>query len=180
MDHITAVFETTMDAETALAKLDAIGVRENQVSLLTTDETRGDFVIRNNTKAEEGATTGAALGGLAGAVLAGLTSTSAMVIPGLNIVVVGALVSAVAGFGVGAAGGSILGALVGLGFPEHEAKLYEKELSHGSILLAVKPESSDQAGKIRKILGEAKNKGARKEQGDRIEATAIDRGGVIY
>jgi hypothetical protein len=176
MDHITAVFETRSDAERALIELEAIGVNEGQVSVLTTDETRGDFVIQNNTKAEEGATTGAAIGGLSGAVLAALVSTSAMVIPGLNLVVSGYLVSAVAGFGLGAAGGSILGALVGLGFPEYEAKAFEEELSHGHILVAVKPVDNDQKKEVKRILDEAKSHGARS---DRKDATDIDRSGVI-
>jgi hypothetical protein len=176
MDHITAIFETREDAERALLKLEAIGVIASQTSVLATEETRGDFVIENNTKAEEGATTGAALGGLAGAVLAGLTSAGAIAIPGLNLVVSGYLVAAVAGFGVGAAGGSILGALVGLGFPENEAKIYEEELGHGSYLIAVKPADSEQKKHVQKILGEAKNHGARTGKRD---ATDIDRGGVI-
>ncbi|MGB4108185.1 MAG: hypothetical protein WBK55_10390 [Alphaproteobacteria bacterium] len=175
MDHVTAIFETRSDAERALIKLEALGVTENQVSVLTTDEARGDFVIKNNSKAEEGATTGAALGGLSGAVLAALVSTSAMVIPGLNLVVSGYLVSAVAGFGIGTAAGSILGALVGLGFPEYEAKLYEEELSDGHILVAVKPVSNGQKKEVKKILDEAKTSRARTER----DATDIDRGGII-
>lgn len=176
MDHITAIFETREDAERALQKLEIVGVTAAQTSILATEEARGDFIIENNTKAEEGATTGAALGGLAGAVLAGLTSAGAIAIPGLNLIVSGYLVSAVAGFGVGAAGGGVLGALVGLGFPENEAKLYEEELGHGSYLIAVKPADGEQKKKVQKILGEAKNRGART---DKKGATDIDRGGVI-
>ena len=176
MDHITAIFETREDAERALIQLESIGVTAAQTSVLATEETRGDFVIENNTKAEEGATTGAALGGLAGAVLAGLTSAGAVVIPGLNLVVSGYLVAAVAGFGLGAAGGGILGALAGLGFPENEAKVYEEELSHGSYLIAVKPADNNQKKEVKRILDEAKTHGARS---DRKDATNIDRSGVI-
>jgi hypothetical protein len=158
MEHITAIFETREDAENALAKLGDVGITERQVSLITTDHTFSNaFKIENNTKAEEGATTGAAIGGLTGAVLAALTTASATVIPGLGLVVSGYLVSALAGFGLGAAGGSIVGALVGLGFPENEAKLVEKELGRGNILLAVKPETDEQRKDAQRILDEAKD-----------------------
>ncbi len=176
MDHITAIFETREDAERALLQLESVGVTAAQTSLLATEETRGDFVIENNTKAEEGATTGAAIGGLSGAVLAGLTSAGAIVIPGLNLVVSGYLVAAVAGFGLGAAGGSIIGALAGLGFPENEAKIYEEQLGHGSYLIAVKPADGEQKKEVKRILDEAKSHGART---GKVEATNIDRSGVI-
>jgi hypothetical protein len=158
MDHITAVFETREDAENALTKLEAVGVNESQISVIATDSTISNhFTIKNTTKAEEGATTGAALGGLAGAVLAALTSAGALAIPGLNLVVSGYLVAAVAGFGAGAAGGGILGALVGLGFPENEAKLLEKDLGEGNILLAVNPSTSEQRKEVKRILDQAKD-----------------------
>lgn len=182
MDHVTAVFESREHAGEALDKLEAIGVTSGQVSVIATDEARSrHFEIQNNTKAEEGATTGAAAGGLAGAVLAALTSSGAIAIPGLNLVVAGYLVSAVAGFGVGAAAGGIVGALAGLGFPEHEAKLYEEELGHGSILIAVKPADNDQRKKIAKILDAARTGDSpRDPRFKKNEATDIDRGGVIY
>jgi hypothetical protein len=167
MDHVTAVFETRLEAEEALEKLEAIGVTANQISLLATDETRGQhFNIENSTKAEEGATTGAILGGLAAAVAAAFTSAGAVAIPGLNIIVSGYLVSALAGAGAGATAGGLLGALVGLGFDEHEAKMYDEEVRSGNILLAVNPADSAQRKRIKEILDdslehEARLKGAR-------------------
>ena len=172
MDHVTAVFETRMEAEEALEKLEAVGVTTGQVSILATDESRGrHFNIENNTKAEEGATTGAILGGLAAAVAAAFTSAGAMAIPGLNIIVSGYLVSALTAGGAGAAAGGLLGALVGLGFDEHEAKMYDEEVRSGNILLAVHPADSAQRKRIKEILDdqladEAKVKGARRSSSE--------------
>jgi hypothetical protein len=45
--------------------------------------------------------------------------------------------SVLAGFGAGALGGGLLGGLVGLGIPEHEAELYRGEIEKGGILLGV-------------------------------------------
>jgi len=68
MNPISAIFETRVDAQNALTRLDAIGVSEAQISVITTDNTiNSQFKIQNNTKADEGATTGMAVGGLAGA-----------------------------------------------------------------------------------------------------------------
>ena len=64
MEHISAIFASRMDAQNALMKLDDIGVTEEQISLIATDSTvNNHFKIENNTKAEEGATTGMAVGG---------------------------------------------------------------------------------------------------------------------
>ena len=87
-----------------------------------------------------------------GVVLGSLATASAIAIPGLNIVVAGTAVSALAGLGAGAATGGIIGALVGSGIPEHEAKIYEDELKNGSVLLAVKPEDKDQKAKIKELF----------------------------
>jgi hypothetical protein len=158
MNTVTAVFESRLEADEALSKLEALGVTNSQISVLATDDARSrHFAIQNTTKAEEGATAGAALGGLAGAVAAALVSAGAIAIPGMNLIVSGYLVSAIAGLGAGAATGGILGALIGLGFPEHEAKLYEEELRSGNILIAVNPTTSDQRKRVKEILDDSQD-----------------------
>src|SRR2546430_6044130 len=52
----------------------------------------------------------------------------------------GLLMSVIASAGGAAAVGTILGALVGLGIPEHEAKYYEGEFHAGRTLVTVKAE----------------------------------------
>ena len=156
MKHtVTATFKTRQAAEQALIRLEAEGFTEDKIGLVVTDDTRGkSFNIDKHTKADEGAAAGATAGGIVGAVIAGLLSAGALAIPGLNIVVSGTLISALAGLGAGAATGGLLGGLVGLGIPEHEAKLYESAVKTGAILLAVEVENGDQKKRVREILDE--------------------------
>lgn len=150
---ITAIFGTRTAAETALKQLDSIGVLESQVSLIVTEQTRGNhFKIEDNTKMDKGAVAGATFGGLVGAVFASVLGAGAIAIPGLNLVVAGSLIAGLAGFGAGAATGGIVGGLIGAGIPEHEAKIYEDKLKAGNILLAVKPSNDEQADRIEQIL----------------------------
>lgn len=105
-----------------------------------------------NSKADEGAIAGAGLGGVVGAVLSTLTVVGAMSIPGVNFVVSGPLVAALTGLGAGAVTGGLIGGLVGAGIPEHEAKLYEKEITAGGALLAVKSRDGSQKDRIKEVL----------------------------
>ena len=59
---VTAVFNTRPEAEMALRKLDQAGFTKDQVTMLVSEETRGKhFAFVESNKAEEGATTGAAV-----------------------------------------------------------------------------------------------------------------------
>jgi hypothetical protein len=102
------------------------------------DMTRGrEFGIQMSTKAPEGAATGATVGGILGAVTAGLAAIGTLVIPGLPLIAAGPIVAVLAGLGAGAAAGGVTGALIGLGMPEHEAKLYNDAIQRGGILVGV-------------------------------------------
>ncbi len=150
---VTASFKDRLSAETALMELERVGITESQVSLVVTDETRGNhFQIENKTKADEGLAAGATFGGIVGGVLAALTAAGVVVIPGLNLVVSGALIAGLAGLGAGAATGGLVGALIGAGIPEHEAKLYEKEIREGGVLMAVEAVDSDQKRTVKDVL----------------------------
>ena len=150
---IMATFKTRQAAESALVNLEALGITDEQISLVVTDETRGNtFNIEEGSKLDEGAAAGATAGGLVGAIWGALGTATAMTIPGLNIIMVGTAVSAMAGLGAGAAAGGFIGALVGAGIPEHEAKIYENEIKNGAILLAVEPKDSDQKEQVQKVL----------------------------
>lgn len=160
MSNVSATFKTKYAAETALQQLDAIGITDEQVSIIVTDETRGkSFNMEETNKMPEGTATGAALGGLTGTVIGALSTATAMAVPGLNIVVAGSIVSALAGLGAGAATGGLVGAIVGAGIPEHEAKIYEDEIKNGSVLMIVDTKDSDQKDAVESIFekGDAHN-----------------------
>jgi len=150
---ITALCKSRASTEDALRQLEALGFSENQISLLMSDSTRGKaFRLVEGTKADEGAAAGATFGGVTGAIIGSIGTAGALAIPGFNVVVVGSLAGALAGLGAGAAAGGILGALIGMGVPEHEAKVYEKELSSGNILIAVDAEDDARAKQVERVL----------------------------
>jgi hypothetical protein len=62
------------------------------------------------------------------------------------------LLRAFAGFGVGGALGGFVGALVGVGIPEHQATKYEGRLSQGGILIAVHCEKAEEIEPAKLIL----------------------------
>ena len=62
-----------------------------------------------------------------------------------------------AGLGVGGAVGGFIGALVGMGIPEYEAKRYEGRVKEGGILLSVHCDTSDEIARAKSIL---ENRGA--------------------
>lgn len=157
---VTATFRNRAALHDALRRLANIDIRHDQISMVVTDEARRNhFRIENATKADEGVVAGAALGGVVGTVLSTLATAGTMFVPGFNLVVSGPLVAALAGLGAGAAAGGLVGGLVGAGIPEHEAKVYEKEIKSGGVLLAVEAVDDSQKEHIRDILksGDAYN-----------------------
>src|SRR4029079_13207366 len=83
---------------------------------------------------------GAATGAVAGAGLAALWSLgiSFGVIPVIGpILAAGPIAAAILSAAGGAAAGGLLGALVGMGIPEEDAKYYEGEIHAGNTLVTV-------------------------------------------
>ena len=112
-----------------------------------------DFAHEKNTKAPEGASTGAGTGALLGGGLGWLAGIGALAIPGLGpFIAAGPIMAALAGAGVGGAVGGLTGALIGMGIPEFEAKRYEGRVKDGGILLSVHSDDSQWTKKAKEIL----------------------------
>jgi len=153
---ITATFKSTQATESALLDSERIGVTEENLSLIMSDETRGkSFNIETDDKMAEMSATGASVTGFLGAIVGSIAVAGTIAIPGLNLVVAGPLIGALTGLGAGAAAGGMIGALVGVGIPEYEAKLYEDEIKNGGILIAVQPEDDEQAEKVAEVFEKA-------------------------
>jgi hypothetical protein len=60
--------------------------------------------------------------------------------------------AALAGSGVGGTAGGLVGALIGMGIPEYEAKRYEGRIRKGGILLSVHCDNSEWTSKAKDIL----------------------------
>jgi len=153
----TAVFGIYTDrssVDRAVEALKTAGFSNNDVSALFS-ENKGtkDFAHEKNTKAPEGATTGAGTGALLGGGLGWLAGIGALAIPGLGpFIAAGPIMAALAGAGVGGAVGGLTGALIGMGIPEYEAKRYEGRVKDGGILLSVHSDNSDETKRAKEIL----------------------------
>lgn len=152
-NYVTATFKTRAAAEEALRRLEAIGITDKQLSIISTDETRGrNFNIESHKQVDQGVAGGATAGGLIGAALGALAVAGTLVVPGLNLVVTGAYAGALAGLATGAVAGGFVGGLIGAGIPEYEAKIYEKEIRDGAILIAVETRDAAQKDDVKKVL----------------------------
>jgi len=151
---IIGLVSTQAQAESILDELGRAGIPSSDVSVLLPDKkgTR-DFAHEKNTKAPEGAVTGASAGGVLGGTLGLLAGIGALAIPGLGpFIAAGPIMAALSGAAAGAAVGGIAGALVGLGIPEVEAKQYETKIKDGNILVSVHVNDGDRVKPVKQIL----------------------------
>ena len=158
--HDTAVFCISDDRAKTISILNSlrdIGVRESEISLIMPHEDGGgDIAIQGNTKAPEGAATGAGSGMVLGGVLGWMAGIGALAIPGLGpFIAAGPIMAALSGAALGGAAGTLTGGLIGLGFSEYEAKQYEGYLRDGNALISVSVADSDEASRVKEIFKDA-------------------------
>jgi len=145
------MFRDRESAEGAYRSLTSRGYTKDDVDVLMSDETRkrhfsdDDVDSDLGNKALEGAAVGAGLGGTLGAILAGVAAVGTLAIPGVGLIAAGPIAAALAGLGAGGAAGGLIGALVGAGIPEERAKLYERGINEGGIVMGVRPRSDEDA-----------------------------------
>ncbi|QBB71647.1 hypothetical protein ELE36_15480 [Pseudolysobacter antarcticus] len=138
--------KTIGQAESIVDELKLAGFTNNDISALLPDK-RGtkDFAHEHNTKAPEGATAGGVAGLGVGAALGWLAGIGSLAIPGVGpFIAAGPIMAALGGAAVGTAAGGVIGALVGMGIPEFEAKRYDEKIKTGNILISVHTEDSKQ------------------------------------
>lgn len=151
---IFGIYPNRATVETAVEALKAADFRNSDISVLFPENTgTKDFAHEKNTKAPEGATTGAGTGAIVGGGLGWLVGIGALAIPGLGpFIAAGPIVAALAGAGAGGAIGGLTGALIGMGIPEYEAKRYEGRVKDGGILLSVHSDDSTWTKRAKQIL----------------------------
>jgi hypothetical protein len=156
---VFGIYPSYSAVESAVDALKAARFRNTDISVLMPENVgTKDFAHEKNTKAPEGAATGAGTGLVLGGGLGWLVGIGALAIPGLGpLIAAGPIMAALAGIGVGTAVGGITGGLIGMGIPEYEAKRYEGRIKEGGILLSVHSDSSEWTKKAKDIL---KNTGA--------------------
>ena len=144
-------------AQRIVGDLKDAGFSNNDISALFPDKggTR-DFAHEQNTKAPEGATTGAGAGSILGGTLGWLAGIGALAIPGVGpLIAAGPIMAALSGAAVGAAVGGVTGALVGMGIPEFEAKRYEGKIREGNSLISVHTDDSNERSRAKAIFERA-------------------------
>jgi hypothetical protein len=151
---VFGIYPNYAAVESGVNALRAAGFRNTDISVLMPENVGSkDLTHEKNSKAPEGAATGAGTGALLGGGLGWLAGIGALAIPGLGpFIAAGPIMAALAGVGVGAAAGGVTGGLIGLGIPEYEAKRYEGRVRNGGILLSVHSDSSDWTKKAKEIL----------------------------
>lgn len=149
---LTGTFRDRESAERAYKSLASRGYTDREVNVMMSDDTRKRHFDRDvevdtelGNKAAEGGVTGAAVGGLAGAIAGVLAAAGTIAIPGLGLVIAGPVAAGLAGVGAGGVAGGLIGGLVGAGIPEDRAKIYEKDIKDGGIVMGVKPRNDDDA-----------------------------------
>lgn len=137
---LIAIFDDRLKAEQAVREMEASGFKEDQIGYVVrgTDVAAGGMVTDTvGAKDARGAMAGAATGALAGGALA--ATVTALLLPGVGpVVAAGALAMFIGYAGAGAAVGGIIGAMVGLGVSEEEARHYEQLFHEGKAIVAVK------------------------------------------
>jgi hypothetical protein len=148
---VVGVFEDRSHANQAVTELHQAGFDQSQIGLaMRHADGVGDVASTENhshatSGAVAGALTGLGLGALAGlGVLAGVIP---VVGPAIAAGTLGVLLSNAAA-GAGIAG--LLGALVGAGIPEHEAKFYQGEFEAGRAILTI--DAGSRSGEATAIL----------------------------
>jgi hypothetical protein len=148
---ITGLFRDRDSAERAYGTLANRGYGSDDLSLLMSEETRRQQFANAaspptdlGTKAAEGAGLGAVAGGGLGALLAGLAAAG-IAVPGLPIIAMGTLAAALTGAVTGGGIGAIVGGLIGHGIPEDRARLYDRGIRDGGIVMGVTPRSRQDA-----------------------------------
>lgn len=144
---IARLFETSSAGHRAVRALEDAGFSHSDISYMgnetggTLTTTRGsvDADRVNDTKADDGAATGATLGTAVGAGAGLLAGLGALAIPGVGpVVAAGWLIATLTGAGAGAVAGGLLGALAGAGLSDEHAATYAEGVRRGGHLVVVR------------------------------------------
>jgi len=166
---VFGIYSSRLAADEAADNMRAAGFRGTDISVLIPENPgTKDLAHEKNTKAPEGVTTGVLLGGVTGGLLGWLTAAGMVALPyaGSALIAGGPIVGALAGAGAVGTLGCIIGALVGMGMPEYEARRFEGRIRKGGVLLSVHCDNRDWVKRAKDMLEQtgAQNIGAAGEK----------------
>lgn len=159
-EHNQAVFGIAANRVEAINVAEGLrkaGFKEPEISFVMADgDNGGEIVMEGNTKAPEGAATGAGSGLLLGGALGWAAGIGALAIPGLGpFIAAGPIMAALGGAAIGSVAGGLTGGLVGMGFSEYEAQEYEGHLKDGRALISVRVCNSNEVKRAKEVFSQA-------------------------
>jgi hypothetical protein len=153
--YVTTFYDDPTAANRAYERLRSRGCDPDDIDVVMSEDTRRRHFENTEagSKAAEGLGIGGAVGGGVGAALAAIFAAgTAVAIPGLGMVVSGPIAAALAGAGAGAATGGLIGALVGAGIPEDRARVYDKGIREGGVVIGTRARDEVHAAEIEQNL----------------------------
>lgn len=166
---VFGIIKNEADAQRVIDHLESVGFLASDISIIFPEKIKsmrtstkdlgeikrstGGLGHEKHTKAPEGASTAAAAGGIVGGSIGLLAGIGAISIPGLGaFIAAGPLMAALSGSAIGGSLGLLIGALVGMGIPEYEAKYYQDSLNAGNFLISIHTENTDELNKAKEIF----------------------------
>lgn len=136
---VAGLFQNFKSASKAIEVLKARGYSENDISLLASESAADmNIELENHTKAAEGGAIGASVGGAIGATIAGVAAVGTITATGgIGLIATGPLVAGLAGAGAGGVTGGLIGSLIGMGYPETEAKMIDGGVGSNQVMIGL-------------------------------------------
>lgn len=157
MATVVGMFDTRAEAESAIERLQALGIDRDRLSVAMKDRKEtAEFAASTGSHdlSGEGATAGLVSGAGVGVLVGLAIASSTVLLPGIGTFVIGGpLAAALTGAGIGAASGGLIGGLIGAGIPETEAEHFSAGMERGLVLVAAHV-GDDQSNEVRKVLDE--------------------------
>jgi hypothetical protein len=146
-----------------IESLKSAGFTNDDISVLMPDEYGAqELGYEKHSKAPEGISIGACIGAVLGGVLGYMAGLGALSLHGLEpLANVGPLFAALSGVAVVGMICGAVGGLIGLGFPEYEAKKYERKIKFGDTLISIHTDNAKEVKVAEEIL---KNEGVQNRQ----------------
>jgi uncharacterized membrane protein len=143
MKTVTGLFDSYVDAETAVSQLRSLGVDHDDISVVSNNSDSRHKMDADDNDAAEDAGKGAGIGAVLGGAGGLLTGLGIMAIPGVGPVVAAGwlaatLAGAATGAVVGGAAGGLIGALTDAGVDEKDAHVYAEGVRRGGTLVTAR------------------------------------------
>jgi hypothetical protein len=165
METVAGIFNARADAEAAIESLRALGISENNLSLLTPGTTPEELDERVPTTETEQPGMGTALGGAVGGAIGiagGMelgAALASLLVPGVGPVlaagVIGAALLGAGGAAAGMAAGGAIEENLAVGLPHDELFVYEDALRQGRTVVIAVAASDEQGAAARRELANA-------------------------